>query len=497
MTLKAVPKATPNRRQCPHTRLLIRYAVASRLLILTLIIIWRSLLSPYDTSASINPQCLSSSNSSNPPPPALFPRVGSAIERSIVWDGVYFTRVAECGYEYEQTYAFLPLLPLCASLLSKTVFAPLVPVIGYRAVLGLSGYVLNNIAFVFAALYLYRLSVVVLKDNEVALRASVLFCFNPASIFYSSIYSESLYAFLSFGGLYHFMNGAYNYSTFWFALSSCARSNGVLNAGYICFHAMLQVYEAFFSKKRAYLVTLKILLAAGLRSVCIFIPFISFQAYGYFNICLGRSVGEMRPWCKARLPLLYNYIQSHYWGVGFLRYFQVKQLPNFLLASPILSLAVCSIVYYVKLWPEVFLSLGLQAPVSMGIDGKQSSNSKNEFLNPSQDDGTLGLRRRAIKREELGIQSSKSETSDGLHYDPVVILPFVLHLSFMVATAFFVMHVQVATRFLSASPLVYWFASLIMGSPGIGKKWGYFIWAYCAAYIFLGSLLFSNFYPFT
>lgn len=35
------------------------------------------------------------------------------------------------------------------------VFAPLVPVIGYRAVLGLSGYVINNIAFVFAALYLY------------------------------------------------------------------------------------------------------------------------------------------------------------------------------------------------------------------------------------------------------------------------------------------------------------------------------------------------------
>ncbi|KAK1586553.1 hypothetical protein Q3G72_003701 [Acer saccharum] len=26
----------------------------------------------------------------------------------------------------------------------------------------------------------------------------------------------------------------------------------------------------------------------------------------------------MRPWCKARVPLLYNFIQSHYWQVGFL-----------------------------------------------------------------------------------------------------------------------------------------------------------------------------------
>lgn len=118
MTRQSVAAATPHLFH--HKRLLLRYAVASRLLILTLIIVWRSLLRPYDTSASINPPCLSSSNSSIPPPLVLLPSVGSAIERSIVWDGVYFTRIAECGYEYEQTYAFLPLLPLCASLFSKT-----------------------------------------------------------------------------------------------------------------------------------------------------------------------------------------------------------------------------------------------------------------------------------------------------------------------------------------------------------------------------------------
>ncbi|KAL0355459.1 UNVERIFIED_CONTAM: GPI mannosyltransferase 2, partial [Sesamum radiatum] len=206
MTLKSVAATTPHRRSCPYTRRLLLYAVASRVFVLTLIIIWRSLVSPYDTSASINPPCLTSSTDSGNRhrSSVLLPSVGSVIENSIVWDSVYFIRIAECGYEYEQTYAFLPLLPLCISFLSKT-------------------------------------------------------------------------------------------------------------------------------------------------------------AFGYFNICMGRSAAEMRPWCKARLPLLYNYIQSHYWGVGFLRYFRVKQLPNFLLASPILSVAFCSIVYYVKLWPEVFLSLGLGA----------------------------------------------------------------------------------------------------------------------------------------
>lgn len=37
-----------------------------------------------------------------------------------------------------------------------SVFAPLIPLIGHRAVLGLSGYVLNNIAFVLAAVYFYK-----------------------------------------------------------------------------------------------------------------------------------------------------------------------------------------------------------------------------------------------------------------------------------------------------------------------------------------------------
>lgn len=160
---------------------------------------------------------------------------------------------------------------------------------------------------------------------------------------------------MSIGGLYHFMDGKYNYATLWLALSSCARSNGVLNAGYICYHAMQQLNEAFSSRNhscvspylKAFVILLyseflafwimfsfssirfiylfefyscqlrkvKILLAGALRSIFIFAPFVSFQAYGYLKLCTGRSVDEMRPWCKARLPLLYNYIQSQYWYV--------------------------------------------------------------------------------------------------------------------------------------------------------------------------------------
>ncbi|CAN6696748.1 unnamed protein product [Malus baccata var. baccata] len=471
-----------------HEATVIRSAIQSRLLVLTLILLWRTLLSSYDTSASINPDCLSTIPSQKN---VLFHSLGLAIESSIVWDSVYFVRIAECGYEYEQTYAFFPLLPLCMSFLSRTVLAPLVPVIGQRAVLGLSGYVINNIGFVFAAVYLYRLSVVILKDQEAAVRASILFCFNPASIFYSSIYSETMFALFSVGGLYHLISGKHVIAVLWFALSGFSRSNGVLNAGYFCFQTMHQAYDAVFLRKRPFL-ALQAVVGGALRCICIFVPFIAFQAYGYNNLCLGHLPSDMRPWCNARVPLLYNYIQSHYWGVGFLRYFQVKQLPNFLLASPILSLALCSIVHYAKSKPEKFFSLGFLAPPE-DKDSAAVLFSLAEYSSRSQENRT----RKQVNKDGPALLSEEHKVLAKQGYLSVAVLPCILHLGFMAATAFFVMHVQVATRFLSFSPPLYWFASYIMKSHGTGKRWGYIVWAYSAAYILLGSLLFSNFYPFT
>lgn len=76
---------------------------------------------------------------------------------------------------------------------------------------------------------------------------------------------------------------------------------------------------------------------------------------------------------------VYNFYQLMFLydrGVGFLRYFQLKQLPNFLLASPILCLAICTVVHYVKLRPEIFLSLGFHA--SFGTDPRSSADYLSE-----------------------------------------------------------------------------------------------------------------------
>ncbi|KAL1199022.1 hypothetical protein V5N11_028361 [Cardamine amara subsp. amara] len=484
--------------------ILIKYAIFSRFLVLFLTILWRSLLQPYDTSAALNPPCLYNKDIATEDSPPLFvanATISKTLENSIVWDSVYFVRITECGYEYEQTYAFLPLLPFFISLLARSVFAPLVPSIGLRAVMVLSGYIVSNLAFIFAAIYLFRVSVIILKDTEASFRASIIFCFNPASIFYSSIYSESLYAVFSIGGVHHLLSGNSNIAALWFALSSCARSNGVLNAGYICFQTMHRAYEALYQKRRVYL-AMQVLVAGFLRCVCICLPFVAYQAYGYYNICHGYTLDEMRPWCKGRIPLLYSFIQSHYWGVGFLKYFQFKQLPNFLLASPILSLAVCSIMSYVKSRPELFISLGFQATNNEKRSAARLYSLKDAVeteVKTSTNEGNRGIRqRKPSKKKEVTVTNVAVEfnSPEKSGYFSADVFPFVVHLGLMAATAFFIMHVQVATRFLSASPPLYWFASYLIASPK-HSKWGYLIWSYCAAYVLLGTLLFSNFYPFT
>ncbi|CAA0193023.1 putative GPI mannosyltransferase 2 [Arabidopsis thaliana] len=492
-------KALESNSKSRKETILIKYAIFSRLLVLFLTILWRSLLQPYDTSASLNPPCLYHKEDSSS---FIVANAASrSLENSVVWDSVYFLRITECGYEYEQTYAFLPLLPFFISLLSRTVFAPLVPLIGLRAVMVLSGYIVSNLAFIFAAIYLFRVSVIILKDTEAAFRASIIFCFNPASIFYSSIYSESLYALFSIGGVYHLLSGTSNVAVLWFALSGCARSNGILNAGYICFQTMHRAYEALYQKKRAYL-AMQVLIAGFLRCICICLPFVAFQAYGYYNICHGHTLDEMRPWCKGRIPLLYNFIQSHYWGVGFLKYFQFKQLPNFLLASPILSLAVCSIMSYMKSRPELFISLGFQATEKERRSAARLYSLKDAVepsVKTSTSEGNRDIRqRKPSSRKDVTVTkvAAESNSQEKSGYFSADVFPFIVHLSFMATTALFIMHVQVATRFLSASPPLYWFASSLIGSPK-HSKWGYLIWSYCAAYILLGTLLFSNFYPFT
>ena len=109
-------------------------------------------------------------------------------------------------------------------------------------------------------------------------------------------------------------------------------------------------------------------LCLGLLAV---LPSLSFHAYGWLLFCTGEKVAAAghggvsawvgraesaaadggRPWCAegglgGLLPpqlSLYGFVQREYWGIGFLAYYELKQLPNFALASPIIVLSVAGL----------------------------------------------------------------------------------------------------------------------------------------------------------
>jgi len=227
----------------------------------------------------------------------------------------------------------------------------------------LSSFVLNVTLFTIAAAYLYQITLRVTGSQEFALRTWQFFCLSPATIFFLSPYSESLFSALTFGGMYYCLEGKFFKAVIMFGLSAASRSNGLLNISVIWFYILISVNQISLielSKKAC---------QAMLSAFLIGIPFLLYQLHAFWSFCflyepsssLPKAVkqyilsekyitpGEqISQWCYNLIPLSYSAIQSSYWNNGFLHYFQWKQIPNFILASPILVLTVIYFLNFVQ-----------------------------------------------------------------------------------------------------------------------------------------------------
>lgn len=133
---------------------------------------------------------------------------------------------------------------------------------------------------------------------------------------------------------------------------------------------------------------------------------------------------EAPPWCSWPLPLIYSYIQDVYWNVGFLRYYELRQAPNFLLAAPVAVLVVWATWTYVTTHPWLCLTLGLL----------RSKDSK------------------ALEKTHPGFLGPK-------------VFVYLVHAAALLLSGSLCMHVQVLTRLLgSSTPIVYWFPAYLLQS---------------------------------
>lgn len=72
------------------------------------------------------------------------------------WDGVYFLRIAEAGYDYEHFHAFFPFFPICISFFAKLIHPFFFNMIQFKTALLISGFFLSNLFFVLSAIQFYR-----------------------------------------------------------------------------------------------------------------------------------------------------------------------------------------------------------------------------------------------------------------------------------------------------------------------------------------------------
>lgn len=412
------------------------------------------------------------------------------------WDSEHFLHISEHGYTYENNLAFYPLYPLCIKII-RYILINAVPFLSIRALSLIVGVVINVIFFVKATNTLYELGKRVLKDQRRAEIAAILFCFNPASIFFTAPYSESLYCWLSFSLMlkcFEDINSVLIVVPL--SLSILCRSNGLVNIGFVVYYG----FKKMFSQNTV-LSFITIFLKMFSILIIIAFHFGLMQVYNYYLFCFKKSFNFpdfikdfaikndlvlagnrtapndiVSPWCENNFPIAYSYIQEHYWNVGYLKYYEFKQIPNFLLATPIVLIIIV--------------------------------NSTSFFLR-NQDYcwrlGIFNLRQSILKN---------TSTSDQNQF------VFIVHAVVLCIFCVLFIHVQVTTRLLcSSNPMVYFFCANYFMIPNVSHKknddksisdvpvnvfdikrlnWTQrIIIYYFLGYYSLGTILFSNFLPWT
>ncbi|XP_011311236.1 GPI mannosyltransferase 2 [Fopius arisanus] len=478
---------------------ILRFSIITRLSIIALQLFFNAICPDHVADAFKSPQ--------NPEEKiSNFDRLISFLLTGLThWDSEYYLHIAKYGYTYENTLAFFPLYPMTirasAIVLKKILFF-----LNYQSVITISAVAINFFCFIKSSLILYDLTSV-LTNKKMAYRSAILFCISPASIFFTAAYTESMFSYLTF----HSMLAAVKndrFASIPIGLSSLLRSNGLINVGFPLFTSLRDLIHRFsvlkaksFTKLSKLIAGLKIsisCLSQMFSTILLSIaPFLLLQTYYYVLFCaesanstfilphvkkfgddngLVMPGGEIPSWCYDKIPSAYSYIQKKYWNVGFLNYYDLKQIPNFILAFPIIfMMSKCIFGYFRENWGEIV----------------------------------------SLRVFRLDFEREKSKEKNY----PVLMFPFIVHGLFLTVFCIFFVHIQVSTRLLgSASPLLYWYSSILM-SEGERNDWNdkdegkiyhkvffkskrwttveKFVIGYFLGYTVLGTFMYSNFLPWT
>ncbi|KAH3663723.1 hypothetical protein OGAPHI_005124 [Ogataea philodendri] len=247
-------------------------------------------------------------------PAALQWLVTNVFQKLVVWDAIYFLKLADEGPTFEHEYVFGPLWwRLLAQIPLDNIYYKLI-----------GGLFISNVSHYLSCLVLHKLTKRYF-GYKVAVNSALLTIIQPSGIFSTSIYSEPITQLICYTAL---LLRSYGRRSIRYLLS------GVFIAIAFGFRSNCLLYGLVFLYDLVSDVSIYPLLA-GLPlfgSLCLSI-YIPYQAF-----CPER--GE---WCFSTTKSLVSYAQSHYWVNGFLAYFTVGNIPLFIIAAPNLLILATSI----------------------------------------------------------------------------------------------------------------------------------------------------------
>jgi Gpi18-like mannosyltransferase len=206
------------------------------------------------------------------------------------WDGAWYTQIALFGYPagsnpLSGNWAFFPLYPFLMRIFGTPFFGLMSST---EAVL-VAGFLISNVLFFVSLFLFYKVTKIIFGKNIFALISTVFFAFWPGALFYSTVYSESIFMLFALGAFYLLEKGKSGKSAVLGFFAALTRSNGFLIL--IPF-----VYNGLQTRKYR---------TAILQTIVIVLPYLLFNVYGYFSTGLFpvREIVYNHFWGASRLSL--------------------------------------------------------------------------------------------------------------------------------------------------------------------------------------------------
>jgi hypothetical protein len=183
------------------------------------------------------------------------------------WDGGWYSQIALSGYPagnnpLSGNWAFFPLYPF----LMRVFGTPLYGIMPTDQAVLLSGFVISNVLFFVSLFLFYNVTALVFGKRNLALISTVFFAFWPGALFYSSVYSESLFMTFTLGAFYFLEKEKSAKSVVLGFFASLTRSSGFLIL--IPF-----VYKGLQTRKYRTAIS---------QAIVVALPYLLFNVYGYF-----------------------------------------------------------------------------------------------------------------------------------------------------------------------------------------------------------------------